>query len=74
MRIGGTTASLVAAALLLASCETLTMPGDTKAKSAKYNIVKVMRQIEKQLYQCASTPTVRNTRFDHTFNMENFEE
>lgn len=74
MRIGGITASLVAAASLLASCETLTLPGNTKAESAKYNIVRIMQQTEKQLYQCASAPTVRNTRFDHTLNMEYIEE
>lgn len=74
MRIVGITVSLVAAASLLASCKTLTIPGETKAESAKYNIVGMIQQIEKHSYKCESTPKVTNTRFDHPLGIENIEE
>jgi hypothetical protein len=74
MRIGGITASLVAAVSLLASCGFMKLPGDSKVSSAKRTIVSSIQQTEKQLYQCVSSPTIRNTRFDHFLDNEAIEE
>lgn len=67
---------LVLAASLLAGCETLKIPGDTKAsEAAKRDVVSGIRQLEQKLYQCEpSTLVFKNTRLDHTSSKENTEE
>jgi hypothetical protein len=67
---------LVAVASLLASCETLTIPGETKASAAtSRSVVSGIHQLEKDLYQCKpSTLVFKNTKFDHASSIETIEE